>query len=181
MSALLLRPEAARAAYVFAHGAGAGMAHPSMAALAEGLAERGIATLRYQFPYMEKGGKRPDLTADEALRSVRAQIEDVIGIDASEAVLASAKSGLGIEDVLEAVVARLPAPKGDANAPLKAMLVDAWYDPYLGVVVLVRVFDGVLKAGMRVKMMRNGSTHLIDRVGVFLPKNTPVEQATTPQ
>ena len=107
---------------------------------------------------------------------MRAQIEDVIGIDASEAVLASAKSGIGIEEVLEAIVTKLPSPKGDANAPLKAMLVDAWYDPYLGVVVLVRVFDGVLKTGMRVKMMRNGSTHLIDRVGVFLPKNTPVDQ-----
>ena len=116
-----------------------------------------------------------DLPAAEPER-VRAQIEDVIGIDASEAVLCSAKSGIGIEDVLEAIVTKLPAPKGDPNAPLKAMLVDAWYDPYLGVVVLVRVFDGVLKTGMRVKMMRNGSTHLIDRVGVFLPKNTPVDQ-----
>jgi GTP-binding protein LepA len=116
-----------------------------------------------------------DLPAAEPER-VRAQIEDVIGIDASEAVLCSAKSGIGIEDVLEAIVTKLPAPKGDPDAPLKAMLVDAWYDPYLGVVVLVRVFDGVLKTGMRVKMMRNGSTHLIDRVGVFLPKNTPVDQ-----
>jgi GTP-binding protein LepA len=115
-----------------------------------------------------------DLPAAEPDR-VRQQIEDVIGIDASDAVLCSAKSGIGIEDVLEAIVTRLPAPKGDPAAPLKALLVDAWYDPYLGVVVLVRVFDGTLKAGMRVKMMQNGSTHLIDRVGVFLPKNTPVE------
>ncbi|MBB5744888.1 translation elongation factor 4 [Brevundimonas variabilis] len=115
-----------------------------------------------------------DLPAAEPDR-VRQQIEDVIGIDASDAVLCSAKSGIGIEDVLEAIVTRLPAPKGDPDAPLKALLVDAWYDPYLGVVVLVRVFDGTLKAGMRVKMMQNGSTHLIDRVGVFLPKNTPVE------
>src|SRR3989338_8870255 len=84
-----------------------------------------------------------DLPAAEPER-VRAQIEDVIGIDASEAVLCSAKSGIGIEDVLEAIVTKLPAPKGDPDAPLKAMLVDAWYDPYLGVVVLVRVFDGVL-------------------------------------
>ncbi|MGQ3152517.1 GTP-binding protein, partial [Brevundimonas mediterranea] len=91
-----------------------------------------------------------DLPAAEPER-VRAQIEDVIGIDASEAVLCSAKSGIGIEDVLEAIVTKLPAPKGDPDAPLKAMLVDAWYDPYLGVVVLVRVFDGVLKTGMRVK------------------------------
>ncbi|RZJ44473.1 MAG: GTP-binding protein, partial [Brevundimonas sp.] len=106
-----------------------------------------------------------DLPAAEPER-VRAQIEDVIGIDASEAVLASAKSGIGIEEVLEAIVTRLPAPKGELDAPLKAMLVDAWYDPYLGVVLLVRVFDGVLKAGQRVKFMQNGSTHLVDRVGV---------------
>ncbi|HEX8470223.1 MAG TPA: GTP-binding protein, partial [Brevundimonas sp.] len=86
-----------------------------------------------------------DLPAAEPER-VRQQIEDVIGIDASDAVLCSAKSGIGIEDVLEAIVTRLPAPKGDPDAPLKALLVDAWYDPYLGVVVLVRVFDGVLKA-----------------------------------
>ena len=116
-----------------------------------------------------------DLPAAEPER-VRQQIEDVIGLDASDAVLCSAKSGIGIEDVLEAIVTRLPAPKGDPNAPLKALLVDAWYDPYLGVVVLVRVFDGTLKTGQRVKMMQNGSTHLIDRVGVFLPKNTPVDE-----
>ena len=115
-----------------------------------------------------------DLPAAEPER-VRQQIEDVIGIDASDAVLCSAKSGIGIEDVLEAIVTRLPAPKGDPNAPLKALLVDAWYDPYLGVVVLVRVFDGTLRAGQRIKMMQHGSTHLVDRVGVFLPKNTPVE------
>jgi GTP-binding protein LepA len=116
-----------------------------------------------------------DLPAAEPER-VRQQIEDVIGIDASEAVMASAKSGIGIEDVLEAIVTRLPAPKGDIDAPLKAMLVDAWYDPYLGVVLLVRVFDGVLKTGQRIKMMQHGTTHLVDRVGVFLPKNTPVDQ-----
>ncbi len=115
-----------------------------------------------------------DLPAAEPER-VRQQIEDVIGLDASDAVMCSAKSGIGIEDVLEAIVTRLPAPKGDPDAPLKAMLVDAWYDPYLGVVLLVRVFDGTLRAGQRVKMMQAGSTHLVDRVGVFLPKNTPVE------
>ncbi|MBU2117574.1 MAG: GTP-binding protein, partial [Alphaproteobacteria bacterium] len=115
-----------------------------------------------------------DLPAAEPER-VRAQIEEVIGIDASDAVLCSAKSGIGIEEVLEAIVTRLPAPKGSLDAPLKAMLVDAWYDPYLGVVLLVRVFDGVLKAGQRVKFMQNGTTHLVDRVGVFLPKNTPVD------
>ncbi|MDP3400296.1 MAG: GTP-binding protein, partial [Brevundimonas sp.] len=115
-----------------------------------------------------------DLPAAEPER-VRQQIEDVIGIDASEAVPCSAKSGIGIEDVLEAIVTRLPAPTGNGDAPLKAMLVDAWYDPYLGVILLVRVFDGHLRAGQRIKFMQNGSTHLVDRVGVFLPKNTPVE------
>jgi GTP-binding protein LepA len=115
-----------------------------------------------------------DLPAAEPER-VRAQIEDLIGLDASDAVLASAKSGLGIHDVLEAIVTRLPPPKGDENAPLKALLVDAWYDAYLGVVVLVRVFDGRLRAGQKIKMMQHGSTHLVDRVGVFKPKNTPVE------
>ncbi|MDB5432261.1 MAG: GTP-binding protein LepA, partial [Caulobacter sp.] len=115
-----------------------------------------------------------DLPAAEPAR-VRQQIEDVIGIDASDAVECSAKTGVGIHDVLEAVVKRLPPPKGDINAPLKALLVDAWYDAYLGVVVLVRVIDGQLKPGQRIAMMQEGSTHLVDRVGVFNPKNTPVE------
>jgi len=116
-----------------------------------------------------------DLPAAEPDR-VRQQIEDVIGLDASDAVLASAKSGLGIHDVLEAVVKRLPPPKGDANAPLKALLVDAWYDQYLGVVVLVRVFDGVLKVGQKVKMMQTGAQYQIDRLGVFKPKQTDVAE-----
>src|SRR5271163_5369195 len=94
-----------------------------------------------------------DLPAAEPDR-VRQQIEDVIGLDASHAVLASAKTGLGIHEVLEAIVTRLPAPQGDPAAPLKALLVDAWYDAYLGVVVLVRVFDGVLKAGAQIRMMQ---------------------------
>jgi GTP-binding protein LepA len=115
-----------------------------------------------------------DLPAAEPER-IRQQIEDVIGIDASEAILCSAKTGEGISDVLEAVVTRLPAPKGDAEAPLKALLVDAWYDPYLGVVVLVRVLDGVLKSGMKVRMMNAGATHQVDRIGVFTPKQTEVE------
>ncbi len=115
-----------------------------------------------------------DLPAAEPER-VRAQIEDVIGLDASDAVLCSAKSGIGIHEVLEAIVTRLPAPKGDPDAPLKALLVDAWYDAYLGVVVLVRIFDGTLRAGQKIKMMQHGSVHLVDRVGVFKPKNTPVE------
>ena len=116
-----------------------------------------------------------DLPAAEPER-VRAQIEDLIGLDASDAVLASAKSGLGIHDVLEAIVKRLPAPKGDRDAPLKALLVDAWYDAYLGVVVLVRIFDGTLKAGQQVRMMQTGATHRIDKVGVFTPKATDVQE-----
>ncbi len=115
-----------------------------------------------------------DLPAAEPER-IRQQIEDVIGIDASEAILCSAKTGEGIAEVLEAVVTRLPAPKGDADAPLKALLVDAWYDPYLGVVVLVRVLDGVLRSGMKVRMMNAGATHQVDRIGVFTPKQTEVE------
>src|SRR6478609_9022152 len=96
---------------------------------------------------------------------VRHEIEEIIGIDASEAVLASAKSGIGIAEVLEAVCAKIPPPKGDRNAPLKAMLVDSWYDPYLGVVILVRVIDGVIAKGLSVKFMQGGTEHLIDRVG----------------
>ncbi len=116
-----------------------------------------------------------DLPAAEPER-VRQQIEDVIGLDASDAVVCSAKSGLGIHDVLEAVVKRLPPPKGDPNAPLKALLVDAWYDQYLGVVVLVRVFDGVLKVGQKVKMMQTGAQYQIDRLGVFKPKQTELAE-----
>ncbi len=115
-----------------------------------------------------------DLPAAEPDR-VRQQIEDVIGIDASDAVACSAKSGLGIHDVLEAIVTRLPPPKGDPTAALKALLVDAWYDPYLGVVVLVRVFDGVLKAGAQVRMMQTGASYRIDKIGVFKPKATDVD------
>jgi GTP-binding protein LepA len=101
---------------------------------------------------------------------VRHEIEEIIGIDASNAVLASAKSGIGIEEILDAIVERIPAPKGDADAPLKAMLVDSWYDPYLGVVILVRVIDGTIKKGQQIKFMAAGTTHLIDRVGAFRPK-----------
>jgi GTP-binding protein LepA len=115
-----------------------------------------------------------DLPAAEPER-IRQQIEDVIGLDASGAILTSAKTGVGIHDLLEAIVHRLPAPKGDPDAPLKALLVDAWYDAYLGVVVLVRVIDGSLRKGQRVQMMQQGSTHLIDRIGVFNPKRTEVE------
>ncbi len=101
---------------------------------------------------------------------VRNEIEEVIGIDASGAVLASAKSGIGIDEILNAVCARIPPPKGDPDAPLKAMLVDSWYDPYLGVVILIRVIDGTIKKGQQVKFMQSGTTHLVDRVGCFRPK-----------
>jgi len=114
-----------------------------------------------------------DLPAAEPDR-VRAQIEEVIGIDASDAVECSAKTGLGIHDVLEAIVTRLPAPKGEESAPLKALLVDAWYDPYLGVVVLVRVIDGRLHAGTTVRMMQTGARYRVDKFGVFEPKPTDV-------
>jgi GTP-binding protein LepA len=110
-----------------------------------------------------------DLPAAEP-EKVRKEIEDVIGLDASNAVVTSAKSGIGIEDVLDAVIARIPPPKGDADAPLKAMLVDSWYDPYLGVVILVRVIDGSLKKGQQVSFMQAGTTHLVDRVGCLRPK-----------
>ncbi|WP_447760935.1 translation elongation factor 4 [Sphingopyxis panaciterrae] len=101
---------------------------------------------------------------------VKAEIEDIIGLPADDAVLASAKAGIGIEEALEAIVTRIPPPKGDATAPLVAMLVDSWYDPYLGVVILIRVIDGVLKKGQQIKFMQAGTTHLIDRVGCFTPK-----------
>ncbi len=110
-----------------------------------------------------------DLPAAEP-EKVRAEIEEVIGLDASQAVLTSAKSGIGIAEVLEAIVTRIPPPKGDRTAPLKAMLVDSWYDPYLGVVILVRVIDGVIKKGLSVKFMAGGTEHLIDRVGCMRPK-----------
>ncbi|HKP26012.1 MAG TPA: translation elongation factor 4 [Dongiaceae bacterium] len=110
-----------------------------------------------------------DLPAAEPER-VKQQIEDVIGIDASHAVEISAKTGLNIGDVLEAVAERLPAPKGDETAPLKAMLIDSWYDAYLGVIILVRVVDGKLKAKQQIKMMSNGATYDVERVGVFTPK-----------
>ena len=116
-----------------------------------------------------------DLPAAEP-EKVRAEIEDVIGLDASEAVLASAKSGIGITDVLEAVIAKIPPPQGDRAAPLKAMLVDSWYDPYLGVVILVRVIDGWIRKGLSVKFMQGGTEHLVDRVGCFTPKRADLEE-----
>ncbi|MGN6103071.1 MAG: translation elongation factor 4, partial [Devosia sp.] len=101
---------------------------------------------------------------------VKQQIEDVIGLDASDALEISAKTGLGVETVLEAIVHRLPAPRGDAAAPLKALLVDSWYDTYLGVVVLTRVIDGTIKKGQKIRMMASGAAYELDRVGVFTPK-----------
>ncbi|HEY1614323.1 MAG TPA: translation elongation factor 4 [Rhizomicrobium sp.] len=115
-----------------------------------------------------------DLPAAEPER-IRQQIEDVIGIDASDAVPISAKTGLNIEAVLEAVVRRLPAPKGDRTAPLKALLVDSWYDSYLGVVVLVRIVDGELRKGQKVRMMAADAVYQIERVGVFTPKQVAVD------
>jgi len=109
-----------------------------------------------------------DLPAAEPDR-VKEQIEDVIGLDASDAVMISAKTGLGIPDVLEAIVHRLPPPRGDRDAPLKAMLVDSKYDPYLGVVVLIRVIDGVIRKGDRIRMMKTGGLYQIDKLGVFKP------------
>ena len=115
-----------------------------------------------------------DLPAAEPER-VKQQIEDVIGLPADDAVLISAKTGQNIEAVLEAIVTRLPPPKGDAQAPLKALLVDSWYDSYLGVVVLVRVADGRLRKGQRIRMMSTGAVHTVEQVGVFTPKMQPVE------
>ncbi|WP_428030598.1 translation elongation factor 4 [Ancylobacter sp.] len=119
-----------------------------------------------------------DLPAAEP-EKVKAQIEDVIGLDASQAILISAKTGIGIPDVLEAIVTRLPPPRGDRTAPLKALLVDSWYDVYLGVVVLVRIVDGTMKKGMRIKMMQTGAVYEVDRVGVFTPKLTVMAELGT--
>ena len=116
-----------------------------------------------------------DLPAAEPER-IRQQIEDVIGIDATEAIPISAKTGLNIGAVLEAVVHRLPPPKGDAAAPLKALLIDSWYDAYLGVIVLVRVVDGEMKKGQKIRMMASGAAYMVERVGVFTPKQVLVDQ-----
>ncbi|HEV2746620.1 MAG TPA: translation elongation factor 4 [Allosphingosinicella sp.] len=113
---------------------------------------------------------------------VRREIEDIIGLPAGGdwrdggAVLTSAKSGVGVDEVLEAIVARIPPPKGDPAAPLKAMLVDSWYDPYLGVVILIRVIDGAVRKGQQVAFMAAGTTHLVDRVGAFRPKIEPLAE-----
>ncbi|MDZ3837404.1 MAG: translation elongation factor 4 [Rhodospirillales bacterium] len=115
-----------------------------------------------------------DLPAADAER-VRRQIEEVIGLDASHAIQVSAKSGIGVPELLEALVERLPPPQGDETQPLKALLVDSWYDPYLGVIILVRIRDGMLRKGMRVRMMASGATHQVDQVGIFTPKPQQVD------
>ncbi|MBL8642057.1 MAG: elongation factor 4 [Alphaproteobacteria bacterium] len=116
-----------------------------------------------------------DLPAAD-VEKVRTQIEDVIGIDASDAVCVSGKSGLNVDQLLEAIYKRLPPPKGDATAPTKALLVDSWYDSYLGVVILVRVMDGYLRKGMKVRFMGTGATREIDRVGIFTPKHIVIDE-----
>ncbi len=108
---------------------------------------------------------------DEARR----QIEEIIGLDAEGAILASAKEGIGVREILEAVVARVPPPSGSADAPLKALIYDSWYDAYRGVIVQIRVIDGTIRAGMKVTMMINGQSYDIDQVGIFSPKPLPVE------
>jgi GTP-binding protein LepA len=113
-------------------------------------------------------GAQPDET--------RRQIEDIIGLDASGAILASAKEGTGTRDILEAVVSRLPAPKGDPDAPLKALIFDSWYDAYRGVVILTRVIDGVIRPSLKIRLMAAGQDYEIEQVGVFSPKSTPVEE-----
>ena len=114
-----------------------------------------------------------DLPAAEPKR-IKAQIEEVIGLNTSDAIEISAKTGVGVVDVLEAMVTKLPAPEGDETAPLKALLVDSWYDPYLGVMSLVRVHDGSIEKGMRVRFMSSGATYQVDNVGVFTPKAVQV-------
>lgn len=115
-----------------------------------------------------------DLPSAEPER-VKQQIEDVIGLDTSEAVETSGKTGLGVPALLEAIVRRLPVPQGDASAPLKALLIDSWYDPYLGVIILVRIHDGVLKRKTQIRMMSNNNTYLVDKVGIFTPKMQDID------
>jgi len=114
----------------------------------------------------------PGAQPDEARR----QIQDIIGLDASQAILASGKEGTGVEEILEAIVHRLPPPTGVAAAPLKALIFDSWYDPYRGVVILVRVIDGVIKAGMKIRLMAGGQEYQAEQLGVFSPKPVPVEE-----
>jgi GTP-binding protein LepA len=116
----------------------------------------------------------PGAQPDEAKR----QIEDIVGLDASHAILASAKEGTGVHEILEAIVHRLPAPKGERDAPLKALIFDSWYDAYRGVIILTRVIDGVMRPGMKIKFMAQGQEYQVEQVGVFSPKPQPVEELT---
>lgn len=116
-----------------------------------------------------------DLPAADVDR-VKQQIEDVIGLDCSEAIEVSAKQGIGVEDLLESIVQKLPAPVGNENAPLKALLVDSWYDPYIGVVTLIRIYDGVLRPGMKIKLMAAKTVYPVDKVGIFTPKMEEVSE-----
>ena len=129
----------------------------------------------YKKYYEKIVNKNKGLRFNDSLYKIKEQIEDVIGLDASEALLISAKTGMGVPDVLEAIVTKMPPPKGDASAPLKALLVDSWYDAYLGVMTLVRVYEGTLKKGMRIRLMQEEEIHQADQVGVFTPKPTKVE------
>ncbi len=115
-----------------------------------------------------------DLPSADVAR-VKQQIEDVIGLNTSDAVETSGKTGVGVDNLLEAIVKKLPAPKGDENAPLKALLIDSWYDSYLGVIILVRIHDGVLRKKTQIRMMSNNATYLVEKVGIFSPKMTDVE------
>jgi len=119
-----------------------------------------------------------DLPASDT-EKIKKQIEDVVGIDTSHSINCSGKTGEGIEDILESIIEILPPPKGDVNKPLKSLLVDSWYDSYLGVVILVRVIDGILKKGMEIEMMSNKSRHIIEKVGVFTPKPKDVENISS--
>src|SRR6476660_4366089 len=114
----------------------------------------------------------PGAQPDEAKR----QIEDIVGLDASHAILASAKEGTGVHEILEAIVHRLPSPKGEPDAPLKALIFDSWYDPYRGVIILTRVLDGVIRAGMKIKFMQLGQEYQVEQVGTFSPKPMPVAE-----
>jgi GTP-binding protein LepA len=116
-----------------------------------------------------------DLPSAEPDR-IKEQIENIIGLDASEAVLTSAKTGIGIEEVLEAIVAKVPAPKGDPNAPLKALIFDSWYDSYRGVIVLFRVIEGTIKKGTKIKFFNTGREYLIETIGVNRPRPTPIDK-----
>src|SRR6187200_974905 len=116
----------------------------------------------------------PGAQPDEAKR----QIEEIVGLDASGAILASAKEGTGVHEILEAIVHRLPPPIGQPEAPLKALIFDSWYDAYRGVIILTRVIDGTMRAGMKIRLMARGQEYIVDQVGVFSPKPNPVDELT---